>query len=587
MTDAAAHRPIRRLDAETVRRIAAGEVVERPASVVKELVENSVDAGASEVRVALEEGGLAGITVDDDGHGIAPEELPLAVERHATSKLTNAEQLRAISTLGFRGEALAAIGSVSRLRIISRTAGHDEAHGLSVVAAAPAGAFVQGRPPGTTVEVRDLFFNTPARRKFLHAPAAEQVEVADTIERLYLAHPGVALRFSNEHGEQAVYPATASLRDAAGRVFGPEFLTQAFEAIAGIGTPIALHAVLARPALNRSTLASVHLSVNGRAVQSRPLAQAVRQAFADYLPRGRYPLGVVELTLDPARVDVNVHPTKREVRIAREREVAEVVRTSVRSALLATAHVADRPGGPSRVPSPPAEGAPRRRDSEGANRVPAGAAVARQSTLSPPPEAPRVPAGRHHPGLRLVGPFFDLYWLAESDGAMVLVDQHAASERVVYEELRRSGRLARQRLVEPLLLELSGRRREVLGSRAEAIARSGFELEPFGPATFRLLSVPSYRGRRARAAEFLELLDELAVGGRPTVPDGMAERVDALVACHAALRGGDVVSAEEFGEVLTALYALPEAAYACPHGRPILVRFDRSRVDRWFLRPSS
>ncbi len=588
-------RPIRRLSEETVLRIAAGEVVERPASVVKELVENSVDAGANEVRVRLENGGLDAVVVDDDGHGIRPEELPLALERHATSKLTTAEELNVVSTLGFRGEALAAIGAVSRLRILSRAAGHEEAHGLSVVAGNLAGEFLEGRALGTTVEVRDLFFNTPARRKFLKAPAAEQVEVADTVERLFLARPRVGLTLSNESGELARFPPSTTLRDAAGRVLGPEFLQQSFEVRAGLGGPVAIRGVLARPALSRSSPSGIYLSVNGRAVRSRLFVQALRQAYADYLPRTRSPLGVVHLDLDLARVDVNVHPTKREVRIAREREVADLLRVAVRDSLTRTPHYADRTGapGPGTLRGPREPGPAGWREGAAAGPVPgpaasgaasSGGAAGVQRTLGEAPGAEPLAAGPHHPALRLVGPIFDLYWLAESDGALVLVDQHAASERVLYEELRRSGRLARQELVEPILLELSPRRASVLKAHVEAVARSGFGLESFGPRAHRLLSVPTYRGRRAQAEQLLALLDELGEGGRATVPDGMTERADAMLACHAAIRGGDVVRPEELRRVLEALYKLPEASYACPHGRPILVRFDRARVDRWFLR---
>ena len=574
--------PIRRLDVATVRRIAAGEVVERPASVVKELVENSVDAGATEVRVRIEGGGLEAIVVDDDGLGILPEELPLALERHATSKLASAEDLKVVSTLGFRGEALAAIASVSRLRLISRAAGREEASGLSVVASEPVGSFVQGRAPGTTVEVRDLFFNTPARRKFLRAPAAEQVEVADTIERLYLARPGVGLTLSNERGEVARLPRATSLRDAAGRVLGPEFLTQSFEVVEGLGTQVEVRAILARPVLSRSTAAGIYLSLNGRSIQSRPLVQAVRQAFSDYLPRTRSPIGVVHLTLDASRVDVNVHPTKREVRIAREREVADALRVAVRAGLTATPRVADRAG--PRTSHPEALGPPGPAVQRVTTPPAATPPVGVQRTLVPSPEAVGVAQGAHHPALRLIGPIFALYWLAESEGALVLVDQHAASERVLFEELRRAGRLARQELVEPLLLELSPRRAELLRAHEDEVRRSGFVVEPFGPGAYRLLAVPTYRGRRARSEQLPQMLDELGSGGRPTVPDGLRERADATLACHAALRGGDVVAAEEIRRVLDALYALPDASYACPHGRPILVRFDRGRVDRWFLR---
>ena len=587
---AAEPRPIRRLAPETVDRIAAGEVVERPASVVKELVENSVDAGASEVRIRLEGGGLEAIVVDDDGRGIPAAELPLAVERHATSKLEDAEELAEIVTLGFRGEALAAIGAVARLRVLSRPPEAEAAHGISVVGGAVVGQFLAGRAPGTTVEVGELFFNTPARRKFLASPAAEQVEVAAAVERLYLARPTVGLVLANERGELLRLAPADSLRDAVARAIGPEFLAQSFE-VRGGAPPVEIEAVLGRPAVARSTSGGLYLSINGRGVQSRTLAQAVRQAYSEYLPRTRFPVGVVQLRIDLKRVDVNVHPTKREVRVAKEREVADLLRRTVREALLESPHVAERPSAaagpvpPSRVrlaiehlPPLPGEGA----STPPAAPVPAHAAQRRLLDAAP---ASGVGGSRRHPGLRLLGPVFRLYWAAESDdGALVLVDQHAASERVVYESLRRDGRLARQELVAPVRVELGGRRAAALSEHEETIRRAGFVVERFGPSEHRVLAVPSYRGRRVRAEELAALLDELSSGGRPVVPEGLVERVDASIACHAAIRGGDVVAPEEMAQVLAALYALSESSYACPHGRPILVRFPRSRIDRWFLR---
>jgi DNA mismatch repair protein MutL len=583
-------RPIRRLDPDTIARIAAGEVVERPASVVKELVENAADAGAQEVRVRLEGGGLEAIVVDDDGAGIPAEELPLAVERHATSKLEDIRHLARVATLGFRGEALSAIGAVSRLRIISRTAESDAAHGISVVAGAVVGGFVEGRAPGTTVEVRELFFNTPARRKFLRSPAAEQAEVAGTLERLYLARPSIALRLESEHGEIASLPAATRLRDASGRVFGPEFLVESFEVQSTAG-PLSISGVLGRPTVSRSNGAGLYLSINGRTVASRSIAQAVRLGFAEYLPRTRYPVGVLSLEIDPERLDVNVHPTKREVRIAREREVDDAVRHAVRAALRGTSHVAERPQAtvPAARPLPPSALVPSTDEPLPLDEVLSlASAPARsvQRTLGPPPVGAFVRGTDRHPGVRLIGPIFTLYWLAEGEDALLLIDQHAASERVLFDALRREGRLARQELVDPVRLELGARRAAVLEEHAEDVRRGGFEVEPFGGDSYRVLAVPSYRGRRVPADQLLALLDELGSGGRPAVPDGLAERVDASIACHAAVRAGDPIAPEEMGRILDSLYAVPEASYACPHGRPILVRFPRGRLDQWFLRSS-
>ena len=312
--------PIRKLAPETVERIAAGEVVERPASVVKELVENAVDAGATVVTVRIEGGGIDRIEVADDGIGIPPDELELAVERHATSKLAPEGPVEEIDTLGFRGEALAAIASVARLRLLSRPADREVGEGLSRVGGTAAGRFAAPRAPGTTVEVEDLFFNTPARRKFLKSPAAEQIDVTQTLERTYLARPKVTLRLEAEGHELAIYPATSELRDAATRVLGPEFLHGSF-GVEGEVPGGRLYGVLGRPSLAVASSRGLYLAVNGRPIVSRPIQQSVRAAFGDYLPRTRFPVGVLHLELGPDRFDVNVHPTKREVRFADRKSV--------------------------------------------------------------------------------------------------------------------------------------------------------------------------------------------------------------------------------------------------------------------------
>lgn len=579
-----ARAPIRRLDPATVGRIAAGEVVERPASVVKELLENAVDAGATKVTVRLRGGGLGRIEVEDDGRGIPAAELELAVERHATSKLDPSGPIERIETLGFRGEALAAIAAVAWLRLLSRPPESEVGEGIEVMGGGPAGRFSGSRATGTTVDVADLFFNTPARRKFLKSPPAEQLEVVRTVERAYLARPSVAIRVEAEGQEVASYPATTDLRDAAARVLGPDFLAASFVVDAPVPGGRA-RGVLGRPSAAAAGPGGLYFAVNGRPIVSRSLAQSVRVAFGDYLPRSRFPVGLLHLDLDGDRLDVNVHPTKREVRIARERDTEDAVRRAVRIALTAAPQVAELPDrvGP---PVPPSWG---REDAAGpaGGRRPLVPGV--QRTLSPPSaDAPTAGAtiarSGGHPPLTLLGCLDDLYWVGASDGGLVLVDQHAASERVVYETLRRAGTLARQELVEPIVVRLSGVQRSALTAHGDSVRAAGFDVEPFGPEQFRVRSVPSYRGRRATSAGVVALLDELSAGGRPTLPDGLEERTAASIACHAAIRAGDVVDRDEMARVLAALYALPEAAYACPHGRPILLRIPRTRLDRWFLR---
>ncbi len=586
MTDGrASARPIRRLLPATVERIAAGEVVERPASVVKELVENAVDAGAANVSVRIEKGGTERVEVADDGQGIAPDELELAVERHATSKLSPEGPVERIDSLGFRGEALAAIGAVSRLRLLSRPPGREAAEGISVVGGTVAGRFVAARAHGTTVEVEDLFFNTPARRKFQRSPAGEQVEVVRVVERLYLARPSVGMRVESEGREIAVYPPTTALRDAAARVLGPNFLGGSFP-VRGEVPGGRLYGACGLPPLAASNPSSLYLAVNGRPVASRPLAQAVRVAFRDALPRTRYPVGVLHLELDADALDVNVHPTKREVRFARERELSEAVLRLVREALLSAPAVADvdrfpRPGGPAPAREPVRTGVESTRDL-GLPSPP----LAQRTLEGSLPEGTRavVEESPSRPRLELLGSFAALYWVAATDDGLVVIDQHAVSERLLFESLRRDRALGRQILVDPVPLPLSGGQRAALAAHADAIRAAGFEVEPFGPDRFRVRSVPSFRGRRARAEGVRELLDELAAGARPTLPDDLADRTAATIACHAAVRAGDAVAREEIADLLRALDTLPDRPKTCPHGRPIFVRIARSQLDRWFLR---
>jgi len=574
-------RPIRPLARAVVEQIAAGEVVERPASVVKELVENAVDAGAARISVALEGGGRDAIRVEDDGGGIPAGELLLAVAAHATSKLPPEGPIDRISTLGFRGEALAAIATVARLRLVSRPPEAPAAARLEVADGTAGPVVPAARAPGTTVEVTALFERTPARRKFAKSPAAEQLEVLRTLERLYLARPGIALRLTSEGGEVAAFPASDRLDDAAARVLGADLLRDSFPVAAPVPGG-SLEGVLGGPARAAGHSRRLFVALNGRAVEARGIAQAVRVAFGDGLPRSRYPVGVLHLTLDPGRLDVNVHPTKREVRIEGDRELADAVRRAVRAALERTPAAAELPARSRPARASAADAVARRSDP---GPAPAAARAQRRLFEGPAPKAAApVAAAPPRPALDLLGCVGALYWVAATDDGLVLIDQHAASERLLYDLLRRDGTLARQELVAPVTLRLTDGQRAALADHPDEVRAAGFSTEPFGRHEVRVRTVPEYRGRRARAEALLELLDELADGGRPTLPDGLAERAAASIACHAAIRAGDAIAPEEFRRVLRALSELDPPAFSCPHGRPIRVRFSRSRLDRWFLR---
>lgn len=582
----AVRRRIHRLSPETVMRIAAGEVVERPASVVKELVENAVDAGARTVHVRLAKGGLGRIEVADDGGGIPADELELAIERHATSKLDPEEDLAAIRTLGFRGEALASVAAVARLRIQSRPPDAPLATGIVVEGGAVQSRFEAGRDLGTTVDVADLFFNTPARRKFLHAPAVEQLEVVRTVEHLYLASPHVSVSLASEAGELANFPAASDLKDAGARVLGPEFLEQSFRVEVPLPRGGRLHGFLGRPSQAVGNARRLYLAVNGRTVDSRPLAQAVRYAYQSYIPRARFPVGVLHVDLPAEQVDVNVHPTKREVRFVQESELAESVRQAVRHALIGSPAPLPLPPAVTRGTLPPPAPPPFPPTFGGPKSVPPGpsAPSGTQRRLLEPSAPLPLPERPGRERLELLGALDRLYWVAVAPTGFVLIDQHAASERLLFDALLRDGRLGCQRLMEPVTVELRPSQRAALKAHGTAVRDAGYDVEEFGGASYRVLGVPSYRGQRGRAERLVELLDELASGGRPTTPSGLAERTAASIACHAAIRAGDVVTPEELGRVLDALYEGGEAVYSCPHGRPILFDLPRSRIDRWFLR---
>ncbi|MCI4363249.1 MAG: DNA mismatch repair endonuclease MutL [Thermoplasmata archaeon] len=578
-----ARRPIRRLDAETVERIAAGEVVERPASVVKELLENAIDAEAGTIRIRIDGGGIERIEVADDGIGIPPEELGLALERHATSKLAGPDGLDAVRTLGFRGEALAAVAAVSHLRLVSRARGEEAATGLESTGGTAGEPFLLARAPGTTVTVERLFFNTPARRKFLRAPAREQLEVVDTIERAYLALPRVSFELTANGAELLRLPETKYLGEAAAHVLGAEFGAAKLEVSAAEGPRVRLAGWLAGPSVSRGSARGLYLSVNGRPIVSRPLAQSVRVAFADRLPRTRFPVGVLHLSLDPSRVDVNVHPTKREVRFEREAELLEVVRKAVRSALVGEG-AGKAPPGPRDLFSAPAP-AFERPVPEFLTATPSGTLPStRQVRLGVVRSAPKLPGAGTRPELTLLGVVGRLYWLAESGEDLLLLDQHAASERLLFTELLAGSSLAQQRLVSPVAVRLTPREAGALSEQATLIRSAGFEVEEVGGGTWWVRGVPSYRGKIAPAEELPRLLAELADGGGPAVPDGLVERRAASVACHAAVRAGDRIEAEEMRKILDALYRLPGTPSTCPHGRPIAIRIPRTRLDRWFGR---
>jgi len=604
------------LPEQVASQIAAGEVVERPASAVKELAENSLDAGARTISVEIERGGRALISVADDGCGMSREDAIVALRRHATSKIRTAADLTAIRTLGFRGEALASIASVAHLRIATRTPG--DAHGVEI--AASGGDIAEAREcamaPGTRVEVRDLFFNTPARLKFLKTEATEQGAVAEAIQRLALANFTVAFRLAADGRVLFDLPRASSLLERLRQIAGPRLAAQmlAFE--------------LRQPALRVVGLASmsqesfasprmIFTFVNGRAVRDKLLLRAIAQAYQTLLPRGRHPAAVVSVELRHEDVDVNVHPMKTEVRFRNSGALFEAVHRALRTRLSdqtiagsavapAVAGVADRGAGAS---APIAAqtfdarlSAPVRVQDTGAPDRPlrlvadAGTSPALQRPLGLGFDRPREgladapPVGETaapmYSRLRTIGQLFAGYIALESDEGLILVDQHAAHERVTFERLRaelRGGGIKVQAMLAPQTVELNPARAAQILAALPEIRAMGFDVEPFGQAALLLKGAPAVFGVSGGARLLADMIDSMSGSGWKMNGEAAFEDLLKQLSCHGSVRVGRALEAAEIQALLEELDRT-EFKTNCPHGRPVHIRFPRGQIERMFRR---
>ncbi|TQF82526.1 DNA mismatch repair endonuclease MutL [Elioraea sp. Yellowstone] len=563
---------IRLLPPAVADRIAAGEVVERPASVVKELVENALDAGARRIAVAIEGGGTARVTVEDDGAGIAPHELALAVERHATSKLAD-ERLIEIATLGFRGEALPSIGAVARLEIVSRAVGSDTGARIAVEAGAKGEVRPAAAPPGTRVTVRDLFFATPARLKFLKTARTEAEACVQAVRRLALAHPAVGFTVTLDGREALAAPPAERSRRIAGLI--PDLAEHAIEVASERGA-VALAGVISPPSLTRATATEQHLMVNGRPVADRLLRTALRVAYGDLIAQGRHPLAVLALTLPAEAVDVNVHPAKAEVRFREPDAVRGFVISALRSALGTARSVA---------PAPAVRWPPPMHLAAGATAL----AEAPALPLAAPPLArpvPVAPPQPEHPLGAARAQLLDTYIVAETaDGAVVLVDQHAAAERLAHEALKRAleaGGGTSQTLLSPEVVELSPAAVEAVLARADDLARLGLAVEPFGGAVL-VRAVPAPLAGCDAAALLRDIAEELAESGETTLLRVRIDAVLARMACHGSLRAGRRLTPAEMDALLRRIETTPNSG-TCSHGRPTWIRLTRGELERLFGR---
>ncbi len=592
---------IRQLPDTLINQIAAGEVVERPASVVKELVENALDAGARRIDIDLEEGGVRLIRIRDDGGGIAPEQLPLAVARHATSKIASLDDLEAVATLGFRGEALPSIASVSRFSLSSRRAGDEHGAALQVEGGKLGEVQPRQHAQGTTVEVRELFYNVPARRKFLRAERTELSHIEEWLRSLALARPDVELRVTHNGRASRRYKpegleSTARLNETLGEDFARQTL-RIEHAAAGLR----LHGWIAQPSYSRASADQQYLYVNGRAVRDRNIAHAVKMAYQDVLFHGRQPAYVLFLEIDPTRVDVNVHPAKHEVRFRDTRLVHDFVYRTLQEALAETrAGMAQMPQGASQAAaylnaSPSPSGAqswsPTRQSPLGLS---IGEAPAAYAALYAQPQAEQPAAqGLPDSGNAAIPPLgyavaqlHGIYILAENADGLIVVDMHAAHERIGYEKLKAAHDgigLHAQPLLVPLTLAVAEREADVAEREAETLAALGFDVTRSGPQSLSVRSVPALLAQAEPEALLRDVLTDLREHGESLRIAAARDELLSTMACHGAVRAHRRLTVPEMNSLLREM-EVTERSGQCNHGRPTWARFSLAEIDRWFLR---
>ncbi len=570
---------IRPLPDLLISQIAAGEVVERPASVVKELLENSIDAGARAISVQLLEGGVRQIRIVDDGGGIAKEELPLAVARHATSKIASLEDLESVASLGFRGEALASIAAVARLTLISRL--REAPHAWRLGPAQEVAPAALGG--GTVIEVDDLYFNTPARRKFLKSEHTEYAHCEEAVRRIALAHPQVA--FSLQHnGRVTLHLAAGDASRRVADILGAEFASQSRGVDAAAGS-LCLAGCAALPAYSRARADAQYFFVNGRFVRDKLLVHAVREAYADILHGSRHPAYALFLEIDPRGVDVNVHPAKTEVRFRDGRAVHQFVFHALQRALAAPlAHVAAGDMPPAAVPQgltfPGA--APQQQALAVAQPVAAYYDFVRQAAAQPMPAAEE---GAPPPLGFALAQLHGVYILAQNASGLVLVDMHAAHERILYEKLKTAldERPAVQPLLVPVVLSASGEEMAAAEEHADTLARLGFELAPAGPRELAVRAVPALLANARIPNLVRALLADIERFGASRVAAESRNELLATMACHGAVRANRMLTLPEMNALLRQMEAT-ERADQCNHGRPTWTQLSMEELDRLFLR---
>jgi DNA mismatch repair protein MutL len=582
---------VHNLPEELIRKMAAGEVVERPASVIKELVENSVDAGARRIEVGIENAGLGSISVADDGCGMDPGDMRASLGRHATSKISCEEDLWRVATLGFRGEALASIASVSRLEMTSRLESARSGHRLVSEGGRISEEGEAGAPVGTRIVIRDLFFNTPVRKKFLRSPPTETSKALEAVARIALGFPAAGFSFSSGGRELLSCPPSPGLADRASQVLGGQASSRMFS-MSGESGGMSLEAACSSPSYTRGDMSSIYTLVNGRHVLDKGLRRVIADAFSNVVPPGRFPAAVLSLRMPPGEVDVNVHPQKSEVRFRSVQEVYGFVSRAMASSIASAPWL---PGRTYELRGPGAAGGAgphfHRRDRIEPGWAAGGGLAGEIRDPGPgdsPPRQMEIVRGAdgYFSRLRFVGQAWGMYPVFEDGDELVLVDQHAAHERLAFDAMMKSfesGRRASQMALIPREVEVSPRHAVIISRHLDTLDRMGFSIEQFGKAAFLVRGVPAPLSGADPGVLITDAADEIETLGREISVTAAAAAVASRIACHAAVRGKHALSGQEAEELMRRLDGV-DFGTACPHGRPVHFAIPRAEIERRFGR---
>jgi DNA mismatch repair protein MutL len=587
---------IKVLDEKVISQIAAGEVIERPASVVKELLENAIDADASRITIKIEDGGKKSIKVVDNGIGMTKENAKRAFHRHSTSKITNLRDLESISSLGFRGEALASIAAISKVTLITKSKDESEVSGCEILIEGGKEKHVKevAANEGTTLMVSDIFYNTPARRKYLKTQRAELAKITDLVTRFALIHYKISFKLIHNGSEIINAPSVKTPLDNITYIYGKEIAKELME-INYSDQDIEIKGFISKPAVTRKSSSHISFFVNNRYITSKLLTSALREGYKNLIMKKRFPIAVISLNINPRKIDVNVHPTKLEIKFEDEKQVFDALKNAVESTFKTGSLIPDM--GEVTLESPQMKAfdvheLDRMQDME--DIIPFVVSKNQVDILKFAPSShkkrkvklPKRKKIDKIPKMSLIGQILNTYIVAQSDNSILIIDQHAAHERVVFEKLMKyqeNENHIQQELLTPLTLDLTPEQKTFITDKKELLSLLGFNIEHFGGDTFQVRTMPAELRETDSKSTVYDIIDELIIMGRSNSKTELKEKALAVVACHSAIRGGEELSNSQMKDLIQSLY-LTKNVTSCPHGRPSILSMSRSDLEKKFKR---